>query len=146
MLSSQWFVVDAPQNIHKESMYNDPNTIAVLMKKLKTPPSTSPPPILFPSLFLQSLSFSSPSLLLSLSVFLQRLPAFKHHTPFLPTGPPPQAHEESEQQVSLSVNAWIYDFLFDLSSSFPSFISEWDFQLSLKASKQWLLLQQRTKE
>lgn len=92
------------------------------------------------------LSFSSPSLLLSLSVFLQRLPAFKHHTPFLPTGPPPQEHEESEQQVSLSVNARIYDFLFDLSSSFPSFISEWDFQLPLKASKQWLLLQQRTKE
>lgn len=145
MLSSQWFVVDAPQNIHKESMYNDPTPLLCWWRSWRRLPLL-PPPILFPSLFLPSMSFSSPSLLLSLSVFLQRLPAFKHHTPFLPTGPPPQAHEESEQQVSLSVNAWIYDFLFDLSSSFPSFISEWDFQLSLKASKQWLSLQQRTKE
>lgn len=94
------------------------------------------PQSFFPLCFFHLLlSFSSPSLLLSLCVFLQRLPAFKHHTAFLPTGPPPQAHEESEQQVSLSVNARIYDFLFDLSSLFPCFISEGFFQLSLNASK-----------
>lgn len=56
----------------------------------------------FPSLFSHlPLSLSSPSLLLSLCVFLQRPPAFERHTVLTYWPFQPYAHEEREPQVNL---------------------------------------------
>lgn len=127
-------------------MFDDPAPLLCWWRswrRLPVPPTPHPPPRIL-CFFHLLLFFSSPSLLFSPCVFLQRHPAFKRHTPFLPTGPSPQAHKESEQQVSLIVNSWLYDFLFDLSSSFPCFISEWGLPACIVGS--WAVASAETEE
>lgn len=96
---SRWQIVDdapADKLMTPFNFYDD----LIPCSLLKPPPSMSHS--FFPSLFSHlPLSLSSPSLLLSLCVFLQRPPAFERHTVLTYRPFQPYAHEEREPQVSL---------------------------------------------
>lgn len=111
-------------DIHNDDIFSLHDGLTLLLcwwrSWRRLPHPSTPPPILFFSLFVSpSTSLSllplSPSFPL---VFFSRDFQLLNTILFLPTGPPTQAHKERVQQVSPSMSARICDFLSDCSSFF----------------------------
>lgn len=145
LVSLQNFLDDALSEIHFDDIFNlsDAWTPVIWRSLLSTPPRplVSSPPLPIPSLCLSIYpSLSSPSLLLSLCVFLQRLPVFEHQTLLTYWPSTPHTHWErstgklATEGMDLWFPVWVFFHISGITKCY------------YKALGHWLVLQQRRKK